>query len=390
MMIGSLDSVAAPILSWAREQQPALHYVQCSLHGITVGIWSAADEVRRELDDRFGAYYEFRDGGQAPTDYEIIALVSDRRPDVEPVFALGREVAIQPHLLMERYRRAGLAVDDEAWRLVKQVPSETIVLTERTTRTMVATNHSPGTLAKDTRRLLRDVVAAALIQRGAVELHASGVARNDLAVAFAGSSNAGKTTLLVETLRARAGDLLCNGRVFLRAAEDRITALGVPEHILFRPGTLAQIPELRVHWPSELTAAVDRGEDIWQRDQTQKVSVQVRDLLACLQVRAVAAAELRVIALVDLTAMNDGTPIVPLSAAIGEHIDPLLGDDRTYQRRLWHGAVTLDPATVAAHRAAVLAALAERVQVVTVQRSPQLAAVPAALFRLAEGSWHSD
>jgi hypothetical protein len=83
-------------------------------------------------------------------------------------------------------------------------------------------------------RRIRAVASAALYEHGWVPLHASAVVdpAGRTLVLF-GPSGSGKTTGLLSLLRAGAGDLLGNDRVFLRGTEAR----GLPVSVGIRPDT---------------------------------------------------------------------------------------------------------------------------------------------------------
>jgi hypothetical protein len=130
--------------------------------------------------------------------------------------------------------------------------------------TGVADDGSPDAVTLLVRRI-RAVSSAALYEHGWVPLHAAAVvdARGRALVLF-GPSGSGKTTILLSLLRAGAGALLANDRVFVCDGQAR----GLPVSIGVRPDTArrflphpagGQHVDGRLHLPPRELAGVFRA-----------------------------------------------------------------------------------------------------------------------------------
>lgn len=354
-------------------------YLGLGLHGIGFNVWTDAPAVVDELEYRLGLYYGTV--GDCNTTFSVVAVQSEPPWTKDSRGAASHEVEIQRHPTNRRWTRSGEARDVGEWRVVEHKETGSTSFASSAARVVLIANPSAEALAKDTRRLIRDVLAAQLITSGAIEFHASGVAIGDRALAIAAPSNGGKTTLLIEMLRTHRASLICNGRLFLRAADRGIQALGVPEHILLRPGTIATYGELAPYSAPWLGDAIAGGKDVWSLG-TEKVAVQLRQFLGAYGADVSTNARLDLVAMPNMKITSDGPSVV--SADMPAHaVTQHLLDRKSCVRRFWHGAVGPDWVQFEIDRARITGLL-ERARVVRVLRGRDWAFVGPILADLVE------
>lgn len=323
----------------ARSMSP----IDLEFQGVRFRIHGDVPEVERELRFRFEPYYSFDPAVDAPPRFEIYASQTQAPADLLATLSSNQasSLPIQLHRTVQKYRRMGRALECGEQLAVLQDPTQTLTVSDLRSKCCAVSNRDVKLLAKDVRRLVRDLLGATLLATESVELHASGVAIDGEAIAFCGEANRGKTTALLQILRSRTGRIMCNGRLFLRRESPRPVAVGVPEHILVRPGTLASHPEFLHRFPTSLQESLDRGECPWELDQTQKISVRLADLLQTYECGITSEAPLGAIVLVDFNREEKGPLVheVPRSLT-RERLEPMILEPDACRRRFWHGLVS--------------------------------------------------
>jgi hypothetical protein len=93
-------------------------------------------------------------------------------------------------------------------------------------------------------RVVRELASNHVEGVGGLILHAAGLAVNGRALALAGPSAAGKTTLLIHALRIGQARYLANDRIRVAFAGDTVTFRGMPTVVTLRPDTRARLPDL--------------------------------------------------------------------------------------------------------------------------------------------------
>ncbi|WP_461423463.1 HprK-related kinase B [Ketobacter sp.] len=84
-----------------------------------------------------------------------------------------------------------------------------------------------------------------LQQRDWLICHASGLVYNEAALAIAGFSGGGKSTLMLHTLENPAIQFLTNDRLFVRESNGQVEAAGIPKLPRINPGTIVNNPRLK-------------------------------------------------------------------------------------------------------------------------------------------------
>lgn len=347
--------------------------------GTTIRLESALPEVVDELRRRLVPYYAL--DRAVPAEPDLTVRIAATPLDDAPAPDGARPFDIQPHPGVHRYRRRGLLADDGPRRHVVLRETGTRCLIDRSTREIsfagdVSTEGARRELARDVRRTIRDVVNARLIAAGHVELHASGVGRDGRILAVAGASGSGKTSYLMAILGASDARLVCNGRLFVRSCADGLECVGVPEHVLLRPGVAMLY---RDRFPALADALEVAGTaDPWRTRPNDKVSVQMREVLDVFGTSPMPVGRLRTL-LRPTPGVQDVAAVgaAGARAAMGEVVQP----PASVRRRFWHGLCELDDDAYAAAAWAVIDA-ADRVAVLRVPVPARGVVAPATLTRV--------
>jgi len=75
-------------------------------------------------------------------------------------------------------------------------------------------------------------------------IHAAGVSVKGNAILFLGNANAGKTTLLIESILRQKAIPVCNDRIILRNSNEKILGHSWPSYVSMCEGTILNYPEL--------------------------------------------------------------------------------------------------------------------------------------------------
>ncbi|SMP64151.1 HprK-related kinase B [Neorhodopirellula lusitana] len=118
-----------------------------------------------------------------------------------------------------------------------------------------------------------------LQHRGAVICHASGVVMEDQALAIAGFSGGGKSSLMLRILQSCDSDFLTNDRLFISPSDHGdVRAYGIPKLPRVNPGTIVSLPSLRPMLDDqqlELFEALPLNE-LWNLEQKYDVDITQR------------------------------------------------------------------------------------------------------------------
>jgi hypothetical protein len=100
-------------------------------------------------------------------------------------------------------------------------------------------------------RLVREVATVQCLRKGLIHIHGSAFAHGGSAVVIVGPRRAGKTSLLVNTLRTGKADFVTNDRLFIDRDEGRggpCDAIGMPTIVNVRAECLEMFPELKLRF----------------------------------------------------------------------------------------------------------------------------------------------
>jgi HprK-related kinase B len=112
-------------------------------------------------------------------------------------------------------------------------------------------------------------------REGYITVHGSAVAKNNVAIVFAGTSSGGKSTLALN-LVDRGYDFVSNDRVMVGRSSGYPRALGVPKWPRVNPGTLLSIPRLRqtlVTPEKEARYLKMKPKELWDLEEKHDVRV---------------------------------------------------------------------------------------------------------------------
>jgi hypothetical protein len=146
----------------------------------------------------------------------------------------------------------------------------------------------------------------------------------------------------MELVRSGRADLVCNGRLFLRGHP--VEALGPPEHVLVRQGTLAGWPEFSTRLPEEARERLASGASRWELDDGDKMTLQLADIASMWQCGFSAGGPLAALVLCDLRQTHSGGE--PSMRRLGEAeamagVSENVATEDEWQQRLWHGLLPL-------------------------------------------------
>ncbi|MDJ0741483.1 MAG: HprK-related kinase B [Gammaproteobacteria bacterium] len=116
-----------------------------------------------------------------------------------------------------------------------------------------------------------------LQQQGWLICHAAGLVRDGAALAIAGLSGGGKSTLMLQLLEDPAVNYLTNDRLFVRPHDGQVDATGIPKLPRVNPGTIVHNPRLRSLIPdprrAELLAMP--GDALWALEEKHDVLIDL-------------------------------------------------------------------------------------------------------------------
>ncbi|MGB3622223.1 MAG: HprK-related kinase B [Ketobacter sp.] len=115
-----------------------------------------------------------------------------------------------------------------------------------------------------------------LQQRDWLICHASGLVYNEAALAIAGFSGGGKSTLMLHTLENPAIRFLTNDRLFVRESNGQVEAAGIPKLPRINPGTIVNNPRLQ---PMLSAEHIDRllalpKQTLWNLEEKYDVFIE--------------------------------------------------------------------------------------------------------------------
>ncbi|MCO8122200.1 HprK-related kinase B [Stieleria sp. TO1_6] len=207
-----------------------------------------------------------------------------------------------------------------------------------------------------------------LQQHDAVICHAAGVVLGDTAMAIAGFSGGGKSSLMLRIMEQHQGQFLSNDRLFVQAdGERRQIAIGIPKMPRINPGTILSLPSLESMLDPGQRKSLKKLDpnDLWELEQ--KYDVPIESLYGSGRIRGRAPlTDLMVlnwdrrsndactISAVDLTQRLDLLPAITKSAgpfycneqgefrADATAIDPQPYLDRFRHVNVWEASGTVD------------------------------------------------
>lgn len=230
------------------------------LDEIAVQLTGDADSCAASLDLLIGDYALHIDSNSP----ELVAQLADYLGHVpqEPVSGADRMVIIErsaPDIdlpFADWPREAGKKGRKDAWcdvpggRLVRKVRTGMLFMQSRTLRV------AAGPCLENPNQVINFINAQYmnhLQQQGWLLCHAAALCGSGGALAIAGLSGGGKSTLMLRLLEDEGLRYLTNDRLLIRRAKDgTVAAEGIPKLPRINPGTLVSIPRLR--------ALVDRAQ----------------------------------------------------------------------------------------------------------------------------------
>ena len=114
-----------------------------------------------------------------------------------------------------------------------------------------------------------------LQQRSWLICHASGLVYQGKALAMAGFSGGGKSTLMLHTLENPETQFLSNDRLFVRANAGQVMAAGIPKLPRINPGTILNNPRLRPMLSAQRIAELEAlpQQDLWDLEEKYDVMI---------------------------------------------------------------------------------------------------------------------
>jgi HprK-related kinase B len=115
-----------------------------------------------------------------------------------------------------------------------------------------------------------------LQQQGWLICHASGVVRDGRALAIAGLSGGGKSTLMLRLLEGAGVRYLTNDRLFVKRQQHALLGQGIPKMPRINPGTIVHSPRLQSLIPDQRREALLQlpVEELWALEDKHDVMIE--------------------------------------------------------------------------------------------------------------------
>ena len=217
------------------------------------------------LIEKLRDYFSHIVSNEQPTDIEIIAIQSSNLDLPYEFVDLQREAG--------KMRRKDACFEFENGRLIKKVRTGMIFLQS------VSHKIAAGDcLANDNQviNFINSQYMNWLQHRNWLICHAAGVVVNGQALAIAGFSGGGKSTLMLHLLNHSEFSYLTNDRLFIRREDDgQVKTCGIPKLPRINPGTLINNPSLQgmiSDTQKETYLALDKNE-LWDLEDKYDVDV---------------------------------------------------------------------------------------------------------------------
>ncbi len=243
---------------------PLEHTLGLRFDGLSVRLSSNEADLVGELRGYYGAFVDDTLDG---TEIEIQAL---QNAAIEP--PAGLEFTVNPPgpgktKLKEEF------IELDCGRLVrKRLTGMLFLFDGRTNLACGPCRENPNQVIN----FINNRYSGRLMDRGALLLHAAGVARGGCGLALAGVSGAGKSSLALQLLR-RGLDYISNDRLLLdESADGSLELHGVPKLPRINPGTALNNPVLRGILPAERRReyAELSPEELWEVEEKYDVFVE--------------------------------------------------------------------------------------------------------------------
>jgi HprK-related kinase B len=236
------------------------------LHGCNISVRSNSAELVKQLRHYFGHV----SGDSCPVDMEVIAIES-----AEP--QLGLEFT-------DWKREPGKTGRKDSYheltdgRLVRKVRTGMVFLQSEQLRI------AAGPCIANDNQVINFINAQYmnwLQHRGWLICHAAGLVRNGQALAIAGFSGGGKSTLMLHLLaqghRLAQGSMqyLTNDRLFIKGSGAQVTAAGIPKLPRVNPGTIVHNPALHglISPQQRQQFLALPGDELWHLEQKYDVYI---------------------------------------------------------------------------------------------------------------------
>jgi hypothetical protein len=134
---------------------------------------------------------------------------------------------------------------------------------------------------------------------------------------------------------------MCNDITFISSKGDKLWARGMTEHSLMRLGNLGRVEQLRHNLPVQFRHMT--LDALWKVPDSEKISVQFRELANVFGCRLVAEAQLGWIVLPRYRTSHPYPAIRPVPAdELAESIRSAYDEPPHFRRQPWHGLFRLD------------------------------------------------
>ena len=250
-------SAASLLIGEAALLEPPL---SISANGMTLLIRSNSQALLDRLDEYFGH------------------LSREPLPDRLEIIAVERPVCETGWPFTDWRREPGKTGRKDAWidlpdgRLLLKVRTGMLFLQSETARVAAG-----PCLAYDNQLInyINSQLMNRLQQEDWLICHAAALGRTGGALALAGFSGGGKSTLMLRLLESPEYRYLTNDRLFLKRGDDGVQAVGIPKLPRINPGTLINNPRLAPLLPPDRQQALRAmpKQVLWQLEEKHDVDV---------------------------------------------------------------------------------------------------------------------
>lgn len=255
MMTEQQQSIADQLIAG---QQMTAHSLLLSLDGLKIGVRSNSEALLERLAAYFAHIVDAAGAVRAQPDMELLA-VEREAPSLDLPYKDWRR---EPG----KRGRKDACFDLPGARVIQKVRTGMTFLQSEDLRIAAG-----PCLQNDNQviNFINNQYMNWLQQRGWLNCHAAALEYRGRALAMAGFSGGGKSTLMLHMLEQPDTAFISNDRLFIREVDSRVQAAGIPKLPRINPGTILNNPRLQplIEEPQREALARMPKAELWELEQ---------------------------------------------------------------------------------------------------------------------------